>query len=137
MALGVLAASLVLANAGLVGPAVGAMELVYLVHVLLAGQPTLLAVGFVALAGLLAGELGQWSIDSRFGGEVETAVHVARLRAIAGLVALSAAVVAIVSLAAIAPIVQGTWTIVLAVAASIAVVALVSRAARRSSPRLG
>ena len=133
MALGLLAVCLLVANPGLVGPAIGALELVYLVHVLISSNSSLVTVAIVSVSGLLAGELAQWSLDSRYGGDVHWTVHLGRVRAIAGLTALSAAVVGIVSLSALAPVVEGGWTVVLAVASSVGIVALVSLAAGRGA----
>ncbi|HET7182279.1 MAG TPA: hypothetical protein VFI15_08630 [Candidatus Limnocylindrales bacterium] len=133
IALGVLAAAFVLARASFLGPAVLVLELAYLQHVLLAGPPTVVEVAVVSLAALLAGELGQWSIDNRTVRIEAGQLQSGRLRAILGLLVVSGLAVAAVAFGAVAPVVAGPAVAIVAVPAAVAAVAIVSLAATRAA----
>ncbi|HET7026676.1 MAG TPA: hypothetical protein VFI28_03180, partial [Candidatus Limnocylindrales bacterium] len=119
--------------ASFLGPAVLALELAYLQHVLLAGPPTVVEVAVVSLAALLAGELGQWSLDNRLARMDVPEMQAGRLRAILGLLAVGAVAIAAVSLAAVGPVVPGTAATIIAVAAAVATIAVMTYAATRAS----
>jgi hypothetical protein len=133
LALGVLGGALVVGNPAFLGPAVAVLELAYLQRVLLAGAPSVVEVGLVSLAVLLVGELGQWSLDNRLVRIDAPRMHLGRLWAILGLVAVSAVAVTVVSVGAVAPVAAGIAVSIIAVAATVATIAVVSAAATRAA----
>ena len=69
----------------LIGAAQTMFALLYLGHVVLAGESTWEALGLVSLGVLLVGELSQWSFDSRIVGRYEAGLHQSRAVGIAAL----------------------------------------------------
>jgi hypothetical protein len=135
VALVVLGSALVLARPWWIGAALGLLALLYLGHVLVAGESDMLTVAVVSLALLLVGELGQWSVDSRLTGRYEPGLHVSRAIGIAQLVALGFGIVVVAEVAAGLPITGGVWTVAAAVAASVALLGVISILALRAGDR--
>ena len=72
-----LAGVLILGRPNLVALPQGLLAVLYLGHVVLAGESTWEGLGLVSLGILLVGELSQWSFDSRVAGRYEAGLHVA------------------------------------------------------------
>ena len=128
-----LGAALVVARPGWIGVVLGFLALVFFAHVLVAGESSPEGAAIVGVLLLLAGELGQWSLDGRHAGRYETGVHLARVAAIAWLGLLGLGVVVLSLLAAGLPISGGVETVAVAMTASVGVLALVSYVAGRAA----
>jgi len=127
----VLGAALVLARPGWIAAAVGLLALLYLGHTVVedAANPTEL--GLVSVGLLLVGELAQWSMDGRLAGRYETGIHLSRATGIALLGLLGLGTVALSQVAAGVPIPGGVGAIAVAMAASVALLGLISAVALR------
>jgi hypothetical protein len=128
-----LAGVLIFAKSQLIGPAQALLAALYLSHVLLAGESTWESLALVSLGILLVGELGQWSFDSRLAGRYEAGLHRSRAIAIAGLAALGVGVIALAAVGLALPNLGDPWAVVAATAASLVLLALVTRVARGAS----
>ena len=128
-----LAAALVLGHPGWIGPVLGLLAALYLGHVLVAAEANLLTAGVVGVALLLAGELAQWSFDSRLRGRYLASMHATRAVAVAALVLLGAGATFLSLLVVGLPVSGGLVTVMVGVAAFVGVVALVSVVARRQA----
>jgi hypothetical protein len=126
----ILAGVLVLGKPHLIGVAQAMLALLYLGHVVLAGESTWEALGLVSVGVLLVGELSQWSFDSRVVGRYEAGLHRSRGVAIAALVALGVGVIALAAFAFGLPDLPDPWAVLAAVAASLALLALITTVAR-------
>ena len=129
----ILAGVLVLAKSQLIGLAQAMLALLYIGHVILAGESTWEALGLVSLGVLLVGELSQWSFDSRVVGRYDVGLHRSRVMAIVALVALGVGVIALAAFAFGLPDLPDPWAVVAAIAASLALVALITTVARGAS----
>lgn len=119
------------ARPGWIGTVLGLMALLYLGHLAVTGESNMTEVGFVGVALLLAGELGQWSVDSRLAGRHDASLHLSRVGGIAVLALLGLGIVVLGQLAAGLPIAGGIVAVVVATAATVALLALVSVVALR------
>jgi hypothetical protein len=126
-----LGAALALGRPGWIGPLLGLLALLYLGHLLVAPEANFATAGVVGVALLLVGELSQWSFDSRLRGRYEASMHHARAIGVAVLVALGAGVVLLSQLVVGLPVSGGLGTLIVGIAAFVAVVALVSIVALR------
>ena len=126
----ILAGVLVLARSHLIGLAQATLAMLYIGHVVVAGESTWEALALAGIGVLLFGELSQWSFDSRVVGRYEAGLHQTRAVAIAALVALGAGVVALAAFAFGLPDLPDPWAVVAAIAASLALLALISTVAR-------
>ena len=131
----ILAGVLVLAKPHLIGVAQAMLALLYLAHVVVAGESTWEALGLVSLGVLLVGELSQWSFDSRVAGRYETDLHRSRAIGIAALLALGLGVIAIAAFALGLPNLADPWAVVAATAASLALLVLITLVAHGTSGR--
>lgn len=130
-----LATGLVLGRAGWIGPVLGLLAALHLGHVLVAAESNLTTAGLVGVAILLVGELSQWSFDNRLRGRYAGAMHSTRAGGVAALVLLGAGT-ALLSLLVIGlPVSGGLVTVVVGMAAFVAVAVLVSSVASRSVGR--
>ena len=129
----ILAAVLVLAKPHLIGVAQAMLALLYIGHVVVAGESTWEALGLVSLGVLLVGELSQWSFDSRVVGRYDARMHEARAVGVVALVALGAGVVALAAFTFGLPDLPDPWAVVAASAASLALLALITTVARGAS----
>lgn len=126
----ILAGVLVVAKPQLIVAAQAMLAVLYLGHVVVAGQSTWEALGLVSLGILLVGELSQWSFDSRVAGRYEAGLHRSRAIGIATLLALGSGVIALAAFALGLPNLPDPWAVVAATVASLALLALISRVAR-------
>jgi hypothetical protein len=131
----VLVGVLVIGKSNLIGTAQGALAVLYLGHVVVAGESTWEALGVVSLGILLVGELSQWSFDSQGSGRYEAGLHVSRAIGIAALLALGLGVIVLAGAAAGLPNLGDPWAVAAATAASLALLALIARVALRASGR--
>ena len=129
----ILAGVLILARPQLIVAGQAALALLYLGHVVLAGESTWAALGLVSLGVLLVGELSQWSFDSRVSGRYEAGLHRSRAIGIAALLALGAGVITLAAFGLALPNLGDPWAAVAAVAASLALLALITRVALGAS----
>lgn len=129
----ILAGVLVLAKPHLIGVAQAMLALLYLAHVVVAGESTWEALGLVSLGVLLVGELSQWSFDSRVAGRYEAGLHRSRAIGIAALLALGLGVIAMAAFALGLPNLADPWAVVAATAASLALLVLVTRVVHGTS----
>ena len=129
----ILAAVLVLAKPGLIGAAQALLALLYLGHVVVAGESAWAALALVSLGILLFGELSQWSFDSRIVGRYEAGMHRSRAIGVAALLALGIGVNTLAAFALGLPDLADPWAVVAATAASLAVLVLITRVAREAS----
>ena len=129
----ILAGVLIAGRSNLIGPAQGMIALLYLGHVLVAGESTWEALGLVSLGVLLVGELSQWSFDSRVAGRYEAGLHRSRAIGIAALLALGAGLIMLAAFGLALPNLPDPWAVVAATVASLALLALISRVARIAS----
>jgi hypothetical protein len=130
---GLLAVALVVARSAWLGAVLGLLAVLYFGHVLLVNRTDVVELGLVAVALLLVGELGQWSIDARLTGRHEAGLHRSRAAGIAWLAILGAATVLVSGLAGGLPIGGGIGSLVIAMAASVAVLGLISMVALRGA----
>jgi hypothetical protein len=135
----ILASVLVLAKSNLIGVAQAMLALLYVGHIVLAGESTWEALALVSLGILLVGELSQWSFDSRVAGRYESGMHLSRAIGVAVQLALGVAVIMLAAFALGLPSLGDPWAVLAATAASLALIALVARVAlsapgRPSSP---
>lgn len=126
-----LAAVLVLGRPSWIGAVLGFLGALYLGHVLVAAEANVATAGFVGVALLLVGELAQWSFDSRLRGRYAASMHTTRAVGVAGLVLLGAGVVFLSLLVVGLPVSGGLVTVIVGMAAFVAVVVLVSIVALR------
>jgi hypothetical protein len=133
----ILAAALLLARPGWIGATLGFLALLFFAHLVVADAFSPAGAAVVGVALLLAGELGQWSIDGRLSGRYEARVHMSRAIGIAWLALLALAVELLSLLAAGVPITAGIETVALAMAAAIALLGLFSAVAARAPIRSG
>lgn len=133
----VLAVVLILGTPTHIGLPQGMLAVLYLGHVVLAGESTWEALGLVSLGILLVGELSQWSFDSRVAGRYETGLHRSRAIGIAALLALGLAVILLAAVASGLPSLGDPWAIAVAAGASLALLALISTVARRRTSTAG
>ena len=126
---------LVLARPGMIGAVLGFLALLYFGHLVVAGVSNPEELPLVSVALLLVGELAQWSIDSRLAGRYETGVHLARAAGIVGLGLAGLAVVLLARFAAGLPVPGGIATVAVAVAATVALLGLISNVALRRAGR--
>ena len=131
LALLAVGSALALARPGWIGAALGLLALAFFGHVLLAGESDLATLGVVSVALLLVGELCQWSIDSRLPGAYDAGLHRSRAISVALQVSLGIGIVFISSVAAGQSIAPESWVVALAVAATVALVWLISTVAIR------
>ena len=129
----ILAAVLVQAKPNLIGAAQALLALLYLGHVVLAGESTWEALGLVSVGVLLFGELSQWSFDSRVVGRYEAGLHLSRAIGVALQLALGVGVLILAAFALGLPRLGDPWAVVAATTASLALLALISRVARGAS----
>lgn len=129
----ILAGVLVRAKPQLIGLAQAMLALLYLGHVVLAGESTWEALGLVSLSVLLVGELSQWSFDSRVAGRYETGLHRSRAIGVAALLALGVAVITLAGFGLGLPNLPDPWAVLAAIGASLALLALVAGVARGAS----
>ena len=129
----ILAGVLVLGKPQLIGAAQAMLALLYLGHVVLAGESTWEALGLVSLGVLLVGELGQWSFDSRVAGRYEAGLHQSRAIGIAALLALGAGVITLAGFGLGLPNLGDPWAVLAATAATLGLLALVTKVARGAS----
>jgi hypothetical protein len=126
----ILACVLVAAKRQLIGVAQAMLALLYLGHVVVAGESTWEALGLASLGVLLVGELSQWSFDSRVAGRYEGGLHRSRAIGIAALLALGAGVIAFAAFALGLPNLPDPWAVVAATVASLALLTLITKVAR-------
>jgi hypothetical protein len=134
-----LAAALLAARSGWIGLVLGLLALLFFAHLLVAGESGTETAAIVGVLLLLAGELGQWSIDGRLAGRYERSLHVTRALGIALLGLLGVAVAFLAMVASGLPTSGGIETVAIGMAAAVGVLWLLSyaaaRAPSRSSPR--
>jgi hypothetical protein len=133
----ILGGVLVLAKPHLIGGAQAMLALLYLGHVVVVGESTWEALGLVSLGVLLFGEISQWSFDSRVVGKYEAGLHQSRAVAIAFLSALGVGVIALAAFAFGLPDLPDPWAVLAAIAASFALLALITTVARGASVSAG
>lgn len=133
IALVLLAGVLVLAKPNLIGPAQAMLAVLYLAHLVVAGESTWEALGLVSLGLLAMGELSQWSFDSRVPGRYEADLHRSRAIGIAAVLALGLGVIGMAAFALELPNLADPWAVVAATAASLALLALITRVARSAT----
>jgi hypothetical protein len=109
------------------------LALLYLGHVVLAGESTWEALGLVSLGVLLVGELSQWSFDSRVEGRYEAGLHLSRAIGVAAQLALGAGLVTIAGFGLALPNLGDPWAVVAATAAMLGLLALITKVARGAS----
>lgn len=131
LALFLLATVLVLARSGWIGGVLGLLALQYFGHTVLANGSNPAELAFVGVAILLVGELSQWSLDSRLRGRYEGGMHRSRAAGIAGLGVLGLGTVVLSQVAAGLPVPGGIATVAVAVAATVALLGLISIVALR------
>ena len=133
LALLLLAVVLVAARPGLIGATLAVLAILTFGHAAIVAEPNLAQVGLVGVALLLIGELSQWSIDGRTPGRYELALHRSRAVAVTWLALASLGTVTLTLVAAGVAIPAGLGTVVLAVAATIGLLGLISVVAHRSA----
>jgi hypothetical protein len=133
----ILAAALVLARPGWIGPVLGLFALLFFAHLLVADAVSPAGAAIVGMALLLAGEFGQWSLDGRLAGRYEGGLHVARAIGIAWLGLLALGVEVLSLLAAGVPMSGGIETVAIGIAAAVALLGLFSAVAARAPVRPG
>lgn len=126
-----LAGVLILGRPNMVALPQGLLAVLYLGHVVLAGESTWEGLGLVSLGILLVGELSQWSFDSRVAGRYEAGLHVARASGIALLLALGLGMILLATAASGLPSLGDPWAVAAAATASLALIVLISTVARR------
>jgi hypothetical protein len=131
-ALAVLVAAIVLAAPSWIGPALGFLATLFVVHLVLVPSTGLVAAGFAGIALLAAGELAQWSIEARHRGRYDGPVHVARARGIAVLLLRGTAVVLLGGIAAAVPLSGGLELVIVGTAAAVALFGLTAFAGSRA-----
>ena len=131
----ILGGILVFAKAHLIGAAQALLALLYLGHVVLAGESTWEALALASLGILLVGELSQWSFDSRVAGRYEAGMHASRAIGIGALLALGVGVITLAAFALGLPSLGDPWAVLAATAASLALVALVAYVALSAGGR--
>ena len=131
-ALLVLATALVVPAPSMIGPAVGALGLVYFGHVLIAGESRSETLALVSVGLLLVGELSQWSCDRRQRGRYELAVSMSRAIGVIWLSTLGLAVTLLGLSAAGLPVADRAWPLAGAIAAAVALLGVIAMAARGS-----
>jgi hypothetical protein len=129
----ILAGVLVVAKPHLIGVAQAMLALLYIGHVVVAGESTWEALAPVSLGVLLVGELSQWSFDSRVVGRYDVGLHRSRAIAIVALVALGVGVIGLAAFAFGLPDLPDPWAVVAATAASLALLVLITKVARGAS----
>lgn len=127
----VLAVVLILGTPNHIGLPQGMLAVLYLGHVVLAGESAWEALALVSLGILLVGELSQWSFDSRVAGRYDAGLHRSRAIGIAALLALGLGVILLAAAASRLPSLGDPWAIAVAAGASLALLALISTVARR------
>jgi hypothetical protein len=133
----VLGAALVLARPGWIGTVLGLLALLFLMHLLIAGESSPQVAAGVGVALLLAGELTQWSLDGRHAGRYELSLHVSRAIGIVWLGMLGAGVVLLSLAAAGLPVPGGIATVAVATAAAVVLLGMFSFVAARAPIRAG
>jgi hypothetical protein len=133
LALALLAIALAAGRPGLIGAALAVLAILSFGHAAIADGPDLGQAGLVGVGLLLVGELAQWSLDGRLPGRYDPAVHRTRALAITwlALAGLATAVLALLAVGVSIP--AGIGTVVLAVAATMALLGLISIVALRSA----
>ena len=129
----ILAGVLLLAKSHLIGGAQAMLALLYLGHVVIAGESTWEALGLVSVGILLVGELSQWSFDSRVVGRYEPGLHRSRGTGVLALLVLGVGVVTLAAFAFGLPNLSDPWAVVAAIAASLALLVLITKVARGAS----
>jgi hypothetical protein len=127
------AAALVLARPGWIGAVLGFLALLFFAHLLVAGAFSPEGAAIVGVALLLAGELGQWSLDGRLAGRYEARLQVSRVIGIAWLGLLGVGVELLCLVAVGLPVASGIETAAIAMAAAVALLGLFSGVAARAS----
>jgi hypothetical protein len=133
LALALLGVTLAAARPGLIGVVPGMLAVLAFGHAAIAPQPDLAQVGLVGVAILLVGELSQWSLDARLPGRYAPAIHRSRAVGVAGLTLAGLGIAMVALLAGGVSLPAGLGTVALAVAATVALLGLVSIVAQRSS----
>ena len=130
-----LATAIVVARSGFIALALGLLALLFFAHLLVAGESGTETAAIVGVLLLLAGELGQWSIDARLAGHYERSLHVTRALGIGTLGLLGLAVAFLALVAAGLPTSGGIETVAIGMAAAVGVLGLFSYAAARAPIR--
>jgi hypothetical protein len=128
-----LAGVLLLAKSHLIGAAQAMLAVLYLGHVVIAGESTWEALGLVSVGILLVGELSQWSFDSRVVGRYEPRLHRSRATGILALLALGVGVITLAAFAFGLPNLPDPLAVVAAISASLALLVLITKVAREAS----
>jgi hypothetical protein len=125
-------AALVLGRPGWIGTVLGFLALLFFAHLLVADAFSPEGAAIVGVALLVAGELGQWSLDGRLAGRYEPRMQVSRAIGIAWLGLLGVGVEVLCLVAVGLPIASGIETLAIAVAAAVALLGLFSVVAARA-----
>jgi len=123
--------AVVLLRAGWIGPALGFLAVVFVGHLIVLGSADIVEAALAGIGLLFAGELGQWSIDARWSGRHDDAMHRLRGSAIAGLGLRGVGVVLLCGLAAGLPLTGGIELVLVATAAVVALFWLTALALAR------
>jgi hypothetical protein len=131
LALLLLGVVLVTVRPGLIGAALALLALLSFGHAAIAPDANLGQLGLVGVGLLLVGELSQWSLDARLPGRYEAALHGSRAIGLAWLALAGLGTVVLTLVAAGISIPAGLGTVALAVAATVALLGLISIVALR------
>ena len=126
----VLAAVLVTGWRGGLGAALALLGAGYLAHVMAGGRVVPEVLASVSVLLLLAGELGQWSLDRRLRGSYELRLEVSRGAGIAWLAVLGAGVAVLGLVVTGIPVPGGVAAQAAAITAAVVLLALVASVAR-------
>jgi hypothetical protein len=129
----ILAGVLVLAKPHLIGAVQAMFALLYLGHIVVAGESTWEVLGLVSLGVLLLGELSQWSFDSRVVGRYEAGLHRSRATGVVALLALGAGVITLAAFAFGLPNLGDPWAVLAATVASLALLLVITKVAGGTS----
>jgi hypothetical protein len=127
------AAALVLARPGWIGVLLGFLALLFFAHLLVADAVSPAGAAIAGVALLLAGELGQWSLDGRLAGRYAARLQVSRVIGIAWLGLLGVGVELLCLVALGLPVAGGIETAAIAMAAAVGLLGLLSAVAARAS----
>lgn len=125
-----LAAVLVIGWRGGLGAALALLGAGYLAHLMAGGRVIPEVLASVSVLLLLAGELGQWSLDRRLRGSYELGLEVSRGAGIAWLVVLGVGIVVLGLVVTGIPVPGGMAAQAAAIAAAVVLLALVASVAR-------
>jgi hypothetical protein len=128
-----LAGAMAFAQPGWIGPALGSLGTVFVAQLLFSGTTEITAAAGSGIALLAAGELAQWSIDTRHGGRYERRVHGSRARGIGTLLLAGLATILVAGMAAALPMSGGVELMVVATAAALTLFGLTAFTTRAVS----